>query len=70
MLLERIDENQYNYLIKSLNRLADHPYSGRVMEFLQKYRKKLVAVTAQMTIPEMMYDEEGRPYMTGEGILL
>ena len=67
LLLEKFDEKKYQFLIDSLNRLVDHPYSKQSEDFIMKYRKEIQQVTSQMKIPPLMYDEQGRAYQTAIG---
>lgn len=67
--MERMTEKDYDYLIQSFERLADHPYSARVKDLFLKHRTKLYAVTTSMEFPPLTYDEgSGRPYIDAEGL--
>lgn len=57
----------YDFFIKVMERLCQHPYSMKCKDFIMKYRKELVKVTAQMEIPPLQYDEDGRPYSVANG---
>ncbi|XP_064473029.1 small ribosomal subunit protein uS9m-like [Ornithodoros turicata] len=67
LLVESLKEHQYEYFVKTLDRLASHPYSAREKEFLKKYRKEKLIALIHEEVPPLMYDELGRPYMTAEG---
>ncbi len=68
LFLEKFDENKYQSLINAFDRLVSHPYSRRAENFIMKFRKEVKAVSAQMDIPPLMYDQNGRPYMTARGL--
>lgn len=68
MLVETIMDREYGQLISALERLVALPYSYRVKEFVDKYRKPLLQRMAQQTeIPEVQYDEKGRAFITTYG---
>lgn len=66
-LLENISEQQYNFLIVTLTRLAEHPYCFRFKDVISAYRNEFVDASTMEVIPELMHDENGTPYieMTG-----
>ena len=66
-LLERIKEDDFKYMIQSMENLMQHPYSARIREFFMKYRIKRIAVTSQLEILPITYDEDGRPYAEALG---
>ncbi|XP_054718344.1 28S ribosomal protein S9, mitochondrial-like [Uloborus diversus] len=63
IFLEKITEQDYDFFIATLTRLGSHPYSFRCKDLIWKYRKDFENVTALEAIPELMHDENGRPYM-------
>lgn len=67
LLEHHIKEYQYKYLIQAMERLAHHPYSARIKDFFMRYRRELIAVTSQMEVTPLTYDEDGRPFATAEG---
>lgn len=67
LFLERFNEPLYEDLIRSLERLVDHPYSSRCKSFFMRFRKELVALAEQTQIPPLTYTEDGRPYATSDG---
>lgn len=67
-LLESFDEQKYQNLILSFERLLSHPYSKLAKDFIQEYRKEIQSVSSQMQIPPLMTDENGRPYMKAKGL--
>uniref|UniRef100_A0A6M2CKU2 Small ribosomal subunit protein uS9m n=1 Tax=Rhipicephalus microplus TaxID=6941 RepID=A0A6M2CKU2_RHIMP len=67
LLVESLKDIQYEYFVKTLDRLAEHPYSSQVKEFIMKYRKPRMATFIRDEIPPLQYDETGRPYAKGSG---
>ncbi|KAF8786209.1 28S ribosomal protein S9, mitochondrial-like [Argiope bruennichi] len=65
--LENLHENDYEFLKTTLTRLSEHPYSFRCKDDIMKYRKEFVDLGSLETIPELMHDADGRPYMEAEG---
>lgn len=53
ILLEKLNENQYNALIKTLDCLASHPYSAQEKNFIMKHRRQLAAQTEIQKLPEV-----------------
>ena len=69
--MEKMTEKEYQYLISTLERLAEHPYSARVKDIFIRYRKKMISVTSQTTVPPLTIDEAtGRPFAEHEGKVL
>jgi len=68
-LLEKINPPMFDNFVNTLQRLADHPFSNRVNEFLIRNRKPLVAIKQmEETIQEPTYDPEtGRSYVQCNG---
>src|ERR1700733_5901051 len=66
--LETFNEKKYDSLIQALERLVSHPYSKAAKDFIMEYRKEVKAVSTQIQIPPLMYDENNRPYMTAKGL--
>lgn len=68
MLVEKIMEREYTMFINTMERLVEMPYSYRVKDFIQKFRKPLMKqLSSQTTVPEIKYDENGRSYITTYG---
>jgi len=68
-MMENITDEEYQYMIQTLERLASHPYSARIKDLFLRYRKKMVSVTEQMDVPPLTVDEKtGRPYAEAEGL--
>ena len=53
ILLEKLNDKQYNGLIKTLDCLALHPYSALEKDFILKYRRQLAAQTEIQKLPEV-----------------
>ncbi|XP_037797451.1 28S ribosomal protein S9, mitochondrial-like [Penaeus monodon] len=66
IIVESIQDRHYDFFIKSMNRLVDHPYSYRVEEFIMKFRKS-VSSSSEQEIPKLIFTTEGVPYMTASG---
>ncbi|XP_042892978.1 28S ribosomal protein S9, mitochondrial-like [Penaeus japonicus] len=66
IIVESIQDKHYEFFIKSMNRLIDHPYSYRVEEFIMKFRKSITS-SSQQEIPKLMFTTEGVPYMQATG---
>lgn len=66
IIVESIQDRHYDFFIKSMNRLADHPYSYRVEEFILKFRKS-ISSSSQQEIPKLLFTTEGVPYMNASG---
>ncbi|XP_078041953.1 mitochondrial ribosomal protein S9 [Augochlora pura] len=62
-LLEIITEDDYNYLIKSLEALVQHPLSAEKAEFVSAYRKLLHSFTSNIKLLELQYDSNDRPFV-------
>lgn len=67
LLVETLKDLQYEYLVKTLDRLAEHPYSSHAKEFIMLHRKPKIASVVQQEIPPLQYDETGRPYAKAQG---
>ncbi|XP_059485476.1 small ribosomal subunit protein uS9m [Neocloeon triangulifer] len=67
MLIEKIDDAQYEQFQNVLIRLADHPLSSKVKDFVMKYRYSLVNEAALAEIPKPLYEKDGRSYITFKG---
>ncbi|CAN7989221.1 unnamed protein product [Ixodes hexagonus] len=66
-LVETLKDTQYDYFVKTFERLAEHPYSSHAREFLLEYRKTRTSSLKQEAIPPLLYDETGRPYAKARG---
>lgn len=66
IIVESIQDRHYDFFIKSMNRLVDHPYSYRVEEFIMKFRKSIASSTTQ-EVPKLMFTTEGIPCMHATG---
>ncbi|XP_048266070.1 28S ribosomal protein S9, mitochondrial isoform X5 [Bombus terrestris] len=63
ILLEGLLDKQYDYFIKSMQRLVDHPVSKHVESFIMKYRRKLPNINEDIKIPQLEYDNDNRPFV-------
>nr|XP_045595910.1 28S ribosomal protein S9, mitochondrial-like isoform X1 [Procambarus clarkii] len=67
ILVENLKDEQYEFFIRSMNRLVDHPYSYRAKDFIMKYRKDVPSTIKHKDIPKLMFTSEGTPYMVARG---
>jgi len=64
-LVEKIMDREYENFIKAMDRLIAHPYSYKVKDFIDKYKKPLLQqLSSQLEIPQVQYDESGRAFVT------
>lgn len=66
ILLEKLKEEQYTFLITSLERLCEHPLAYKAEPLIVKFRKTLTA-SVEQEIPKLIVDDDGRTYMTATG---
>jgi len=64
MLVEKLSDRQYNVLISVLERLIQRPYSYRINDFIERFRKPMLIQTGVFDIPKPQYDADGRAYVT------
>ncbi|XP_001604005.2 28S ribosomal protein S9, mitochondrial [Nasonia vitripennis] len=64
ILLEEVGDIDYEYFLSSIKRLTDHPYANHAKDYLMKFRMEKRALTHSFEIPQLEYDEEGRPFIT------
>ncbi|CAO1404627.1 unnamed protein product [Diamesa serratosioi] len=64
VLVEVIRDIEYNNFVAAMDRLALHPYSYRIKEFVEKYRKPLMSQTTTLDIPKLQVDKDGRDFIT------
>ncbi|XP_065335787.1 small ribosomal subunit protein uS9m [Cloeon dipterum] len=67
LLIEQIDDAQYEQFKNVMLRLAEHPLSNKVKDFIMKYRYSLVNEAALAEIPKPSYEKDGRAYVTFKG---
>lgn len=67
VLVEGIRDIEYNNFVNSMTRLADHPYSYRHKEFIDKYSKPLMSSSVVLEIPKPQTDADGRGFITVYG---
>jgi hypothetical protein len=58
---------EYDSFVNAMSRLASLSYSFRIKDFINKYRKPLMAQTTAYDIPKVQYDKDGRSYITVYG---
>lgn len=66
-LVEGIKPVEHRYFVSLMTRLAEHPYSFRVKEFINNYRKPLMNQRIILDIPKPQIGEDGRKYITVYG---
>ena len=67
ILVEQIEEIEYDNFVNAMSRLSSLPYSYRVKDFIYTYRKPLIADNQNTEIPKPQYDEKGRQFITTYG---
>lgn len=67
ILVEAIQDIEYSNFIVAMNRLATHPYSYRVQEFIRTYQRPLMSQMTLLEIPKPQVDEDGRSFITVYG---
>ncbi|XP_042222270.1 28S ribosomal protein S9, mitochondrial-like [Homarus americanus] len=67
ILLEKLKDSHYEFFIKSMNRLVDHPYSYRAKDFILRFRKPISSSIKLQEIPKLMFTAEGTPYIATTG---
>lgn len=68
-LVEQIKDIEYNNFVNAMTRLANHPYSYRVKDFINNYRWSLLNQTVTLEIPKPQVDQDGRSFITVYGEL-
>lgn len=63
-LVETIRPVEYRYFMSLMDRLANHPYSFRVKDFIHAYRKTLLKQNVALDIPKPHIGEDGRAFIT------
>lgn len=56
--IETLSDIDYQYFIKSLEKLKAHPYSGRKSSFIEEFTKELIGQTLKLELPEVVKDEK------------
>lgn len=67
ILVESLTDEQYDYFVRTMMRVMDHPYSLEAQEFLMRYRRSQVSNLAEQDIVPLSHDEEGNPYVEARG---
>lgn len=55
--LEKISTAQYDYLIRCLTHLQQHPYASRAKSFIDLYSKELRGMSSSLYLPEIIRDD-------------
>lgn len=63
-LVETIIDLEYGNFVNAMDRLVSLPYSYKALEFINKYRRPLMAQTVSTEIPKPKFDENGRMFIT------
>lgn len=66
-LVETIQDIEYNNFVNAMDRLANQPYSYRVKEFIETYRRPLLNQKITLEIPKPQVDQDGRGFITVYG---
>jgi small subunit ribosomal protein S9 len=66
-LVESIRPVEYRYFVNIMSRLSEHPYSFRVKDFINEYRRGLANQTVTLDIPKPHVDQDGRNFITVYG---
>lgn len=56
--LETITGYDYDYLIKSLEHLLNHPYSARAKSYIEEFSREVIGQSVKLQLPEIHKDEE------------
>lgn len=56
--LEPITETDYQFIIKCLEKLKEHPYSSRAKEFIESHSKMLPGQSLMVDLPELKKDPQ------------
>ncbi|XP_045195328.2 28S ribosomal protein S9, mitochondrial-like isoform X2 [Mercenaria mercenaria] len=64
---EKVNEHEYKRFVVLAQRLLDHPLSQGEKQFLDKYRRAIVAFSAISDVEEPKLDEHGREYVIAKG---
>jgi len=67
MLFEEINDIMYQKFTLAMDRLCAHPYSGRIKEWVGRFRAPLDLKTVTSSVAPLQYDEAGRPFQTAVG---
>ncbi|KPJ09645.1 28S ribosomal protein S9, mitochondrial [Papilio machaon] len=64
LLVEKLNDLEYDNFKLVMERLASLPYSYRIKDFIEKYRKSLSSQKFALEIPKPSYDDQGRAFVT------
>lgn len=64
---EPIQDIEHANFVNAMERLTRHPYSYRLKDFIDQYRRPLLNQTVTLEIPKPQIDEDGRSFITVYG---
>ncbi|KAJ8678708.1 hypothetical protein QAD02_014495 [Eretmocerus hayati] len=64
---EKLRDWEYEYFLSTFERLVLHPYAYQARQFVMEYRIPRASFTSSLTIPELQFDSDGRPFITVKG---
>lgn len=70
MFVEELDDEQYDYFVRTLTRLAEHPYSMKAEAFITRFRKQQISNLSSAAIKPLSHDANGNPYAVANGEFL
>ncbi|KAF7394124.1 hypothetical protein HZH68_010943 [Vespula germanica] len=63
LLQETLTDYHYEYFVKTMERLLNHPLSQNERKFIMKYRNILSVNIDKQNILPVLYNEDGKPYV-------
>lgn len=66
-VVEKVTDKEYQHLLVLLGRLADHPLACKERDFIMTYRNPIPLQSAQIKVPDIEIDNNGRTFSRGEG---
>lgn len=69
MLVETITNIEYTNFVSALDRLANHSYSYRHKDFIEKFRRPLSSSKSIEDIPKPAIDKDGKSVVTTYGTI-
>ncbi|KAF7391259.1 hypothetical protein HZH66_009739 [Vespula vulgaris] len=63
VLQETLTDYHYEYFVKTMERLLNHPLSQNERKFIMKYRNILSVNINKQNILPVLYNEDGKPYV-------
>jgi len=68
IVLENIHDKDFQHFCVLMDRLAGHPLSHTLQEFIMKYRNQIHLQSNKLQIPEIEIDSNGRSFARAEGV--